>query len=232
MAVISKIETQRNKSRVNIFVDDSFFCGLNKETAIIFGLKVNQEIDEDKLKEAIFESEVKSAFEKSLDIVGRRMNSKKELRQKLLTKGYALEVIERVVEKLEEYRYVDDALFARQFASSYQNVSKKNLKEKLQLKGISPDIVLEIISDRCDEDEFELCLMHANKYLKSKPIKSYQDLSKMQASLARKGFDFDVIKKVCREIDITFSEERWFIKFRKIIVGMCDEKLFFHHIFY
>ena len=41
MPVITKIETQKNKSRVNIFVDDSFFCGLNKETAIIFKLKEN-----------------------------------------------------------------------------------------------------------------------------------------------------------------------------------------------
>ena len=45
MPVITKIETQKNKSRVNIFVDDSFFCGLNKETAILFGLKENKEIE-------------------------------------------------------------------------------------------------------------------------------------------------------------------------------------------
>ena len=45
MAVITKIELQKNKSRVNIFVDDSFFCGLNKETAVIFGLKENKEIE-------------------------------------------------------------------------------------------------------------------------------------------------------------------------------------------
>ena len=38
---------QKNKSRVNIFVDDSFFCGLNKETALNFKLKINKEIDED-----------------------------------------------------------------------------------------------------------------------------------------------------------------------------------------
>ena len=64
MPTITKIETQKNKKRVNIFVDGSFFCGLNKETAILFGLKENKEIDEQKLREAAFESEVKSAFEK------------------------------------------------------------------------------------------------------------------------------------------------------------------------
>ena len=198
MAVITKIETQKNKSRVNIFVDDSFFCGLNKETAILFGLKENKEIDENSLKSAIFESEVKSAFEKSLDIVGRRMHSKKELIDKLIKKGYQPDVCEKVIEKLEEYRYIDDVLFAKQFVASNKKLSKRILKEKLILKGVSSDIVLEIIEERTPDDEFELCLAQANKYLKSKQINSYQDLAKMQASLARKGFDFEIIKRVCK----------------------------------
>ena len=206
MSVITKIETQRNKSRVNIFVDDSFFCGLNKETAVIFGLKIGKEIDETKLKDALFESEVKTAFDKALDIVGRRMHSKKELLQKLVGKGYTPEVVERVIEKLEEYHYVDDELFAKQFANSNQKLSKKILKEKLNLKGVSSDIVLEIIEERSDESEYELCLDQVNKYLKSKQINSYQDLVKLQASLARKGFDFETIKKVCREFEFNFTE--------------------------
>ena len=198
MAVITKIETQKNKSRVNIFVDDSFFCGFNKETAIIFGLKENKQVDEDKLRSAIFESEVKSAFEKSLDIVGRRMHSKKELIDKLAKKGYAEDVCGRVIQKLEEYHYIDDMLFAKQFVSLNQKLSKRILKEKLHLKGVSPDIIQEITAERTNEEEFELCFAQANKYLKSRKVESYQEIAKMQASLARKGFDFDVIKRVCK----------------------------------
>lgn len=206
MAVITKIETQKNKSRVNIFVDDSFFCGLNKETAILFGLKENKEIDEDRLKSAIFESEVKSAFEKSLDIVGRRMHSKKELIDKLIKKGYQPEVCEKAIQKLEEYHYIDDALFAKQFVASNKKLSKRILKEKLIFKGVSSDIILEIIEERTPEDEFDLCLAQANKYLKSKQINSYQDLAKMQASLARKGFDFDIIKRVSNAVNQKLEE--------------------------
>ena len=52
MSVITKIEQQRNKSRVNIFVDDSFFCGLERETAAVFGLKTGKQVNEEYLKEA------------------------------------------------------------------------------------------------------------------------------------------------------------------------------------
>ena len=198
MPVITKIETQKNKSRVNIFVDDSFFCGLNKETAVIFGLKENKEIDEEKLKVAIFESEVKSAFEKSLDYLGRRMYTKKELIERLTQKGYTKEVSEKVIEKLEEYRYIDDKLFAKQFFQSNSHLSKRVLQGKLMQKGVANDIISEIIDERTGESEFDLCLLQARKYLKSKKINDIKDIQKMQASLARKGFDFDTIKKVCK----------------------------------
>jgi regulatory protein len=175
-----------------------FFCGLNKETAVIFGLKENKEIDEEKLKVAVFESEVKSAFEKSLDYLGRRMYTKKELIERLTQKGYTKEVSEKVIEKLEEYRYIDDKLFAKQFFQSNQHLSKRVLQGKLVQKGVSNEIISEIINERTGESEFELCLLQAKKYLKSKKINDIKDIQKMQASLARKGFDFDTIKKVCK----------------------------------
>lgn len=207
MSRITKIETQKNKSRVNIFVDDSFFCGLNKETAVIFGLKENKEIDENKLKDIIFESEVKSAFEKSLDILARRMNTKKEIIDKLVAKGYSKEVASAVLIKLEDYHYADDELFAKQFVHDNQRLSKKILKNKLYQKGVDKAIVEDILDERTDDEEFDLCLSQANKYLKSKEIKTYNDLQKMQASLARKGFDFDVIKSVCKSFNFNIIYE-------------------------
>lgn len=200
MSVITKIETQKNKSRVNIFVDDSFFCGLNKETAFLFGLKENKEIDENKLKIAIFESEVKTAFEKALDYLSRRMNTKKEIFDKLIKKGYSKEVVESAIKKLEEYHYIDDNLFAKQFVQANKSLSKKVIKLKMQQKGISSDIVLENIENISSEDEYLQCTRQAEKYLKSRKINSFQDLQKMQASLARKGFDFDTIKSVTKSM--------------------------------
>jgi SOS response regulatory protein OraA/RecX len=48
--------------------------------------------------------------------------------------------------------------------------------------------------------------LQAKKYLKSKEVNDIKDIQKMQASLARKGFDFDTIKKVCK-ITIKSEEE-------------------------
>ena len=141
MAVITKIEQQKNKARVNIFVDDAFFCGLNKETALIFKLKVGETVSEEKLKQAVLESETKSAFEKASSYLETRMHSKRELFDKLVKKGYSKESINEAINKLEEYHFVDDALFAKQFLEQNGKLSKNMIKNKLLSKGVSFDIL-------------------------------------------------------------------------------------------
>ena len=198
MSVITKIEEQKNKKRVNIFVDDAFFCGLNKETAVIFRLKTGNQIDEKTLKEAVFDSEVKSATEKGVDYIGSRMHSKKELYDKLIKKGYEKQVVLKALEKLEEYHYVDDRLFAKQFVEQNKKYSTKMLENKLKQKGISSDIISENLGSDSDDLDLELCKKYAQKYAKSKDLKAEDAVQKMYAFLARKGFSFDVIKKACK----------------------------------
>lgn len=200
MAIITKIEEQKNKKRVNIFVDDAFFCGLNKETAVIFRLKVGNQIEETVLKQAIFDSEVKSATEKGADYLASRMHSKKELYEKLIKKSFEKEVVLKALEKMEEYHYVDDELFAKQFIEQNKKLSKKMLENKLKQKGVSPDIIQENIINCNDDDEFELCKRLAEKYAKSKDLSKEGAVSKMYASLARKGFVFDTIKRASKHL--------------------------------
>ena len=197
---ITKIESQKNKNRVNIFVDDFFFCGLNKETAIACGLKVDREIDEKYLKDVIFESEVKSAIEKALNYVAIRMHTKKELLDKLVLKGFEKDVVLKAIDKLEEYHYVDDELYAKRFVSENKKYSKKMLYEKLSLKGVNREIIGNVLQSIDDDSEYELCLKMAEKYTKNKKIETINDLRKMQQSLARKGFSFDLVSKVSKQV--------------------------------
>ena len=209
MAVITKIEEQKNKKRVNIFVDNAFFCGLNKETAILFRLKENSEIDENTLKTAIFESEVKSAFEKAIDYISSRIHTKKELFDKLFKKGFEKKVIDSAIFKLEEYNYVNDELFAKTFVQENYKYSKKMLENKLKQKGVSSEIIFNVLELNTDEKEEELCEKQLKKLLKSKNKNDFskEELQKIYMSLFRKGFEFDLIKKVCRKVLVQNLDE-------------------------
>ena len=209
MAVITKIEEQKNKKRVNIFVDNAFFCGLNKETAILFRLKEDSEIDENTLKNAIFESEVKSAFEKAIDYISSRIHTKKELFDKLFKKGFEKKVVDSAIFKLEEYNYVNDELFAKTFVQENYKYSKKMLENKLKQKGVSSEIISNVLELNTDEKEEELCEKQLKKLLKSKNKNDFskEELQKIYMSLFRKGFEFDLIKKVCRKVLVQNLDE-------------------------
>lgn len=196
MGYITKIEQQKNKSRVNIFVDDTFFCGLEKETAIIFGLKVGKSVDEAELQSAINESETKRAFEKGADYLASRMHSKKELIDKLIKKGFLKQNAEAACKKLEQYGYINDEVFAKMHVQANSRYSRFVLQNKLKQKGIDKQIILSALDNVSNDDEFELCKKYAEKYIKGKNIVSSADRQKLYASLARRGFGFDLIKKV------------------------------------
>ena len=59
---------KNNKTRVNVYVDDEFYCGMEAITALAVGLKEGKEVTVDQLNEGIFQSEVRIAFAKSVTL--------------------------------------------------------------------------------------------------------------------------------------------------------------------
>ena len=201
MGLITKIEQQKNKNRVNIFVDDSFFCGLEKEIAVSFRLKVGKVVDEKELADATLESEKKRAFEKANDYLAVRMHSKFEISQKLRTKGFSNDVIDATIKKLEEYNLINDEIFASELIRQNQNLSKIMLKAKLQAKGVSSQVIENSLSELGDSGELSSCLQVAEKLIKT--LKSSQKSKKQQLieKLSRRGFGYDTIKKSIQIIE-------------------------------
>ena len=96
---------------------------------------------------------------------------------------------------MEEYHYVDDELFARQFTSQNNKLSKRMIENKLKQKGVDKTYIENASEMRSSQQEFDLCLEQARKYVKSKDMTKENAVQKLYASLARKGFSFDDIKK-------------------------------------
>ncbi len=199
MGIITKIEDQKNKKRFNIFVDNAFFCGLSKETAVLAGLKEGKEISERELENLIFDSEVKRAFEKASSLLASRQHTRKELFDKLFKKDFDKKVIAAAIEKLEEYHYVDDGLFAKHFVQQNGKYSKRMLENKLAQRGVAKCHINEALSEIEDDEEFALCQKHAQKYIASKDMTKEGQKDKLMASLLRKGFGFDTVKKVTKQ---------------------------------
>lgn len=196
MGRITDITRQkRNKSRVSIYIDGEFVCGLDAVTAVGSRLNIGDDVSPEELKRIVFASEANSAFERAVGYLSLSPRSKKEIARYLKDKGYDGDVAEEVLDRLDKYRYVDDRAYAESFVKSK---SKKygcmRLKSELKQKGIASDIIEEVLNGESDEDgerpsESDNAYDIAQKYLRSHA----PDKQKLRRFLAARGFTWDAI---------------------------------------
>lgn len=204
MGIITKIESQKKRDdRVNIYIDEKFFMAIYKELVFTFNLKKGQEIDPNNLKGILDDEMYMKAKNKALSILSKASQSEKQIRQKL-AKDYEEDTIERVIEFLQKYKFVDDEDLASRIVNTNVNLNKygKNkIKQNLYNKGIDKSIIETAIDDIDTDKEFENALYLGKKRyerLKNEdPRKAYQ---KIGNHLAYKGFNYDIIKKVLNKL--------------------------------
>lgn len=195
MGRITDISRQkRNKTRVNIYIDDEFVCGLDEMAVATARFKIGDEISPERLKELVRASELNSAFERAVGYLGPSPHSKKEVERYLYGKGYDKSVIADTLDKLTQYRYVDDRAFAALYIKSK---SKKygsfRIAAELKQKGVDARIIAELTEGETDNNATDIAL----KYLKSH---RNADKQKLKRFLAGRGFSWDSISSTVSEL--------------------------------
>ena len=121
-----------------------------------------------------------------------------------MKKGINVSGINLAIKLAKEYGYINDETFARNFVSQYSNKSKRELKNKLYLKGINKNIIDEVVNDIDPDKEIEVAGRLAEKYMRNKTIDK-KSLSNLYSYLLRKGFDnsccMNIIKKYKCDIE-------------------------------
>ena len=201
MGVITDIKPQaKNKGRVSVYIDGKFYCGMEKLTALAFRLAVGGEVDEQKLQDAIFDSECTSAFERAAKYLGSRPRTRKEITDYLAQKGYTSRATERTVGKLTEYGYIDDEAYCRTYIEKYKHkAGARKLENDLLHKGVPRAVVDRQLQEIDDGQTAEAILALAQKYLRSHA----PDRRTLTAYLLSKGFSYDAVKDALREIDLS-----------------------------
>ncbi len=195
MKTITQLKIQsKDKNRVNLYLDNKFFCGLDLETTIKYSLKVGTIISEEKLVEIQLESEKQSAYIKALKLVSTRYKTQREVEKYLYEKGYVSQVIYYVLSKLLEYHYIDDERYVNSFVASHKNTcGKLKLKQQLLQKGVSENLINIALEDE-EFDQSDEIQKLAEKYMKSKED-TKENYIKLFRYLMSKGFEYDEIKK-------------------------------------
>ena len=194
MATITKIEVQKNnKERANIYIDDKFYAGVNIELVMKYGLKKGQELSDDLFNQVLFEDLKSEAFNKAIKYIGSSLKSIKQLKDYLKKKEYPGEVVGFVIDKLCEYKYLDDYNFAKSFVLTYSNkYGRLKLMSQLRMKGVDENIIDDVFNENKVESNIENI---ARKYLKNKNITNETWL-KLSRFLYSRGYEFEDINRI------------------------------------
>ncbi|MBR2337777.1 MAG: RecX family transcriptional regulator [Clostridia bacterium] len=199
MKVITDIKAQvKNPTRCSIYLDNVFYCGLELETVMRHRLKVGDQIEPEKLDEIQFDSERVRALDKALSFVTNSKKTQKQVREHLYKRGYTEQTVESVIQKMNDYRFLDDGDYAESYAKSYSKTKGKRLiAMELKIKGVSEESIQKALEDLGDQTENAVSV--AEKYLKNKP-KDKQNIQKCYKYLLSKGFEYDVAKSAVGRI--------------------------------
>jgi regulatory protein len=198
MVEITNISCQKNKDKFNLFVDGEFYGGVNKDVAISNNIFVGKKLENQELDKILLESESCQAFQKASDYLGLRLHTISELKTKLYKKGFSAAAIRLTIEKLKEYGYLNDEAFARSFVSYHNGLSRAELQNKLEKRGVDRRIICDALAGVDAEADLAAAKLLAEKYLKNKNIADCKN--KLYAFLLRKGFDYSIVSAAIKAV--------------------------------
>lgn len=201
---ITRIAPQeRDLERVNVFLDGAFAFGLGAELALREGLAVGDELSAARVAALRAADEVGKATNAGLGLLARRPRSEREVRDRLRQKGYGPEAIAAAIAKLEGWRYLDDASFARFWVENreaHKPRGRRLLEQELRHKGVERAVVQETIA-AAELDEagaaLELGRVKLRSYAGLEPVVVRRRLG---SYLARRGYGFDVVRPVLERL--------------------------------
>lgn len=202
MPTITSIKPQKNKKRVNVYLDGKFAFGLDLETFMKSKLKVGDEINEDEVKKLLKGNEFNSAYEKLLRFATLRPRSRKEVDTWFRKHKVHKSLQKELVKKLKHLELLDDRQFAKWWVEQrlqFRKKSKRELFSELRSKGIDKNTIDDVLSEtEVDENKTAKELLEKKKY-KWEKLDKLKKRQKMTEYLARHGFGWNVIKNVIEQ---------------------------------
>jgi len=197
--IITSIKQQKNKNRVNVYLDDKFGFGIDLDNFVLLHLKIDQELTEKEIEDIVKKAEYQKTLDKLLRFAMVRLRSEKEVTDYFKRKKVHESMHEKLFEKLKHLELLDDVKFAKWWIDQriqFKNKSKRVIQMELRQKGIGKEIIDEVFSETVIDEEKMAKELLAKKIYKWKNLEPREAKQKISQYLAGKGFSWDVIEKV------------------------------------
>ena len=194
----SKSISREKKGLSRVTFEDDTEILLDSELIEFKNLSKKSEIED--IEKLRFESDFKRAKSRALWYLSRSDHSKKELMDKLIKGGFSKEASLLAIERMGEMGLVDDRVFAKRLYEQLVvsgSSSTREVTHKLKLKGISPEIIKEILEENVFDETENIKLLIKKKY--QNKLNSEEGVQKVFAALIRKGFSYSDVRRALKE---------------------------------
>lgn len=197
MEITSIEKCKRARGRYNIYLDGKFGFSLNEEILADKNLRVGQNIDLAGKEKIINDDTKKKALNASFRFLSYRDRSEKEVRDKLETKKYDADIVEKTITKLKYLKLLNDSVFAKRWVDERKSGRGKTvLMRELYKLGIAKNIAEEATGELKGE-ELEIAKELVEKKKNFKGLKDRKDIyAKIGGFLMRRGFSYETVKEI------------------------------------
>ena len=150
--------------------------------------------------------EHRKARDAALRLLGLCDRSRRELKERLLRKGYSEAAAEDVAAEMESLGYIDDRRYAERFASdavNRRNAGLQMIVSALQKKGVNRDIIDDVLckvsNDYSQADTARRAL--DMRLRKGSVPRDRDEIRRLSDYLRRRGFAYDIIRDVLKGIE-------------------------------
>ncbi len=198
---ITEIKKVGKGFRYNVYVDENYIGTFEAEILAKYKWKTGQEVAQEEIDKVKIVNGDLACFDRALGVLEKSMKTEKLLRDYLKEKGYPEECIDRAIDKLQDYGYINDGVYAENYIGAYSHMKgRRKLKYDLLSKGVPADVVEEKLDELLDEDEqYETCRNLTIKYMKNKQW-DQKTKQKLFSHLVGRGFELSLIGRVAREV--------------------------------
>ena len=148
-----------------------------------------------------------NAYRAGIRILTKRAKSAWELARKLKEYGYEPEAIAWTVARLEELEVLDDEAYAAMVVRNQlarKPAGRRFLVGKLREKGIASDVIDRVLDEALEERDADADARKLAQSAARSLARHEVEVIKRRVTgrLARRGFDFDTIRRVVDELDL------------------------------
>ena len=198
--MIVKAVVPVDKRKCKVFLEGDFAFVLYKSEAARFHIEEGNDLPAKTYEMIEEEILLKRARDRALYLLQSQGRTQAEMIKKLKDDGYPQSVTEGVLSFLQEYHFIDDNAYTENYIHVNKGrKSKRQITYELQQKGVDRDQIRQMLEENpVDEEETVRALL--KKKTGGRIPEDKKEIQKLAAFLGRKGFSFEVISRVLRDV--------------------------------